>query len=106
VRDITRMREDHDIRFTVDIRTSLGIVKVKGWRWLRGVNRIVNPTCNGHHLMVVPLHIRSIIRKLLTKGVRAKYQFDIPSVKETIRVDIDNMRGLISTFNGSEREDV
>lgn len=81
LRDVARDGSTGDYRFTLDIRTSVGVVKIKGWRWLRAHNRIVAPSCHSHHIVVVPTHVRAIIRKLLTKIVKETRGFDIPPIK-------------------------
>ena len=90
LREIQRQYATGDYRFTVDVRTSLGPVKIKGWRWLRTHNRITAPTCLGHHLIVAPTNVRSIIRKLLSAYLLETRNFVVPSIGRRPKRDKDH----------------
>jgi hypothetical protein len=81
LRDVKRDPTTGDYRFTVDIRTSLGVIKVRGWKWIRGLNRISAPSCAQYVILRMPANGRSVVRKLLREILLKSRGFEIPKLK-------------------------
>jgi len=87
IRRITRLRESGDVRFDLQVRTSMGVLTIRGYRWLRGLNRIQPPTCGKIHLVVQPSNFRAAVRRLFTRLMLEQNNFTVPPLVRRKRAE-------------------
>lgn len=80
IRRLTRQQATGDYRFELQIRTSTGIVTLKGFRWIRSLNRIQPPTCQRVHLVSQPANFRAAVRRLFTRLMLEQHNFAVPPI--------------------------
>lgn len=80
IRRITRQQSTGDMRFELQIRTSVGVITIKGFRWIRSLNRIQAPTCAKTHLVVQPANVRAAVRRLFTRLMLEQNKFVVPPI--------------------------